>query len=100
MAHRHVVLTRFKGGVTDATIRDWFESVRALQGCIPGIVDFSWGLNDSPEGLSQELTHAFVMTFKDASARDAYLDHPAHVPVKAAVLPLIEAAVVVDFAAG
>jgi hypothetical protein len=29
------------------------------------------------------------MTFRDARARDAYLPHPAHEPVKAQVLALL-----------
>jgi hypothetical protein len=66
---------------------------------VPGILDYSWGANNSPEGLSQGFTHAFVMTFRDVAARDAYLPHPAHEKVKQQILPHVEAVIVFDYVA-
>ena len=36
------------------------------------------GPNNSPEGLTKGLTHAFTLTFASSAARDAYLPHPVH----------------------
>jgi hypothetical protein len=47
--------------------------------------------------LADGLTHGFVMTFKDAAARDSYLPHPEHEKFKALVLPYIEKVVVFDY---
>ena len=96
-AVKHIAAARFKAGVSEQKIADWFESVGRLRDVIPGVLDYAWGRNHSPEGLSQGLTHAFVTTFASAAARDAYLAHPAHETVKASILPDVEAVVVVDF---
>jgi hypothetical protein len=43
-------------------IRAIEEAFVALKDQIPGIVDFEWGTNESPEGLDQGFTHCFVVT--------------------------------------
>jgi hypothetical protein len=96
-ALKHIALVKFKPGTTEQIIRESFEAIGKLRETIPGILDYSWGPNNSPEGWNQGFTHAFVMTFQDASARDAYLPHPAHERVKQLVLPHIEAVVVLDY---
>ena len=70
---KHLALAKFKPGTSDKQITDFFEAIGKLREVIPGILDYSWGANNSPEGLNQGFTHAFVMTFKDAPARDRYL---------------------------
>ena len=50
----------------------------ALPKKIDTIVGFERGTNVSPEGKSEGLTHAFVVSFRDEAGRDAYLKHPAH----------------------
>ena len=70
----HVVLLKFR---EEEKVVPLFAALRALQHKIPAIASFSWGNNNSPEGLARGFTHAFVMTFKDAVSRDQYLAHPA-----------------------
>ena len=57
---------------------------------IPGMEHFSGGRYSSPEGLHGGYTHGFLMTFRDAAARDGYLPHPEHERVKNAILPHID----------
>lgn len=94
---KHIALVKFKPGTDDKQVTHFFEAIGKLRDSIPGILDYSWGKNNSPEGLHQGFTHAFVMTFKDAAARDAYLPHPAHEKVKQLVLPHVESVVVFDY---
>ena len=55
------------------------------------------GTNSSPEGLDKGFTHCWIVVFKTAKDRDAYLVHPAHKAFVEFALPLIEEALVVDF---
>jgi hypothetical protein len=94
---KHVALVKFKAGTNEKKIEEVFLEIQRLKELIPGILDFAWGRNNSPEGLHQGFTHGFVMTLKDAAARDAYLPHPEHERVKKAVLPFVESVLVLDF---
>ena len=75
---RHVVLFQWKAGKPEAVVRSIEDAFRALPAKIPEIAGFEWGVDASPEGLSQGFTHCFFVTFRDAKGRDAYLPHPAH----------------------
>jgi N-dimethylarginine dimethylaminohydrolase len=94
---QHVVLVKFKPGTPTVTIAESFAALRQLPQLIPGLEQFSGGPNCSSEGLSKGLTHGFVMTFRDAAARDAYLPHPEHERVKQLVLPHVQEVIVVDY---
>ena len=94
---RHILLIKFKAGVGAAQI----ESVKALFEATPtkieGVLSAEWGLNDSPEGLNKDFTHAVFMTFADAAARDHYLPHPQHDALKQVFVPLVQDIVVFDY---
>ena len=94
---KHVALIKFKEGTTEEQIQKAFEELMDLSESVPDVEDYVAGPNNSPEGLNKGYTHGFVMTFTDAAARDAYLTHPDHERVKAAVLPLVEDVLVFDF---
>ena len=94
---KHIVLVKFKPDATPAKIAELFEKLHGLRSQIPGICDLSSGPNSSPEGLDQGYTHAFVLTFDNAAARDAYLPHPSHQAVVALIVPLLESVAVVDY---
>ncbi len=94
---KHIALVQFKAETTPEQIDQIFGSLLDLSETIPGIEDFISGPNTSPEGLNAGHTHAFVLTFTDASARDAYLSHPDHQAFVKGALPLIEKVTVVDF---
>jgi hypothetical protein len=97
MPVQHIALFRFKPGASADFVQRTSDDLRHLAQVIPGITSFSIGTNNSPEGLADGLTHGFVMTFKDAAARDSYLPHPEHEKFKALVLPYIEKVVVFDY---
>ncbi|MHB8520637.1 MAG: Dabb family protein [Limisphaerales bacterium] len=98
-AVKHIVLVKFKAGTASSQIQHIFAELKRLSKVIPGILDYSEGVDSSPEGLNQGFTHGFIMTFRDTAARDAYLPHPEHERVKAITLPHVESVVVFDFEA-
>lgn len=87
---KHVVLLRFKKSVPGNAVKGIFKELADLKKVIPGLLDFSGGPYDSPEGLHKGFTHGFVATFKDGRVRDVYLAHPAHEAIKQKVLPLLD----------
>lgn len=96
---RHVVLFKFKAETTPAQIDEIVAGFQALPKKIDGITAFEWGTNSSPEGLADGFTHCFVVSFKDAQARDAYLPHQAHKDFVAILLPRLDKVLVVDYLA-
>jgi len=76
---RHIVLFSFKAEASADDIREIVRRFAELPTLVPGITDFEWGENNSPEGKSQGRTHGFTLTFSSEAARDAYLPHPDHV---------------------
>lgn len=94
---RHVVLFKFKDSSTEADIQQVVEAFRELPDQIDGILDFEWGTDVSPEGLSDGFTHCFFVTFKDEPSRDAYLPHPAHEAFGGLVGPHLDKVLVVDY---
>jgi hypothetical protein len=94
---RHVVLFKFKPEATKEQIDQIVAGFQALPKKIDGITAFEWGTNNSPEGLAEGFTHCFVVSFKDAKSRDAYLPHQAHKEFVAILLPRLEKVLVVDY---
>lgn len=94
---RHVVCFKFKDDATKEQIQEIVNGFAALPKKIDGVTSFEWGVNNSPEGLSQGCTHCFVVTFKDAAARDAYLPHAAHKEFVALLMPRLDKVFVVDY---
>jgi len=75
---RHMVLYQFKDNLPANEVQLVIDAFAKLPSQIDTIIDFEHGANVSPEGKSQGLTHAFVVTFRDEAGRDRYLKHPAH----------------------
>ena len=94
---QHIVLFKFKPEVTTEKIMELFRLLAELQRLIPGITYFAGGPYSSPEGMNQGYTHGFLMTFESVEARNAYLPHPEHERVKAALLACIDSAIAFDF---
>jgi len=88
---------RFKEGTSPEKVDRVFDEFLNISETIPGIENFVSGPNASPEGLNQGYTHAFVMTFRDSPARDAYLHHPEHERVKNIASEIFDSVLVVDF---
>jgi hypothetical protein len=96
---RHVVLFKFKDGTTAAQIKEVEDAFRALPSKVPQIESFEWGTNMSPEKLDQGFTHCFLLTFRTAKDRDAYLPHPAHKAFGKVLRPYLDKVLVIDFVA-
>ncbi len=93
---KHIAFFKFKADRTPADIAEVFRLIEDLPKKIPGILGLTWGPNTSPEGLDQGFTHSFIMTFKDAAARDHYLPHPVHQAAVKLVVPQLESVIVCD----
>ncbi len=82
---------------TPEDIQKVVTAFAALPKQINTIVDFEWGTDVGVENLSQGFTHCFLVTFRSAEARDAYLPHPAHKKFVELVKPLLEKPFVIDY---
>lgn len=94
---KHITLLKFKEGTPEDQVQTIFDTILDITESIPGIEDYVSGPNSSPEGQSQGYTHALIMTFTDAAARDGYLAHPQHEEVKALIAPVADSQIVIDF---
>ena len=94
---RHLVLLRFKAEASAAAIAAIELGFVALRSQIDGVRDLEWGTDVSPEGLAKGYTHAFMLSFDDADARDNYLPHPAHQAFVAQLKPLLDDVLVIDY---
>ncbi len=94
---RHMVMYKYKDDLTPEQVQEVIDAFVALPSKIDTIVDFEHGENVSPEGKSDGLTHAFVVTFQDEAGRAAYLDHPAHLEYVKLAGPRRDKVVVFDY---
>jgi hypothetical protein len=94
---RHVVHFKFKSDASQADIEKVTREFAALKTKIPGVEHLEWGTNSSKEGLDKGFTHCWILGFKDAAARDAYLIHPEHKKFVEIVKPILDEVLVVDF---
>jgi lysophospholipase L1-like esterase len=94
---RHVVLFKFKDGVSPEQVQEVVTAFGALPSKIDTIEDFEWGTDVAVENLAAGFTHCFIVTFRNAADRDTYLPHPAHEEFKKLVGPRIDKVLVVDF---
>ncbi|MGC6566138.1 MAG: Dabb family protein [Akkermansiaceae bacterium] len=94
---KHYGCFQFHEGTTEEKIAECFSSMESMVGRIPGLLDFNYGPYDSAEGLNDDYTHGFIMTFESPEARDEYLPRPVHEEVKDVVVPNLARVVVFDF---
>ena len=94
---RHIVLYKFKDSLRPEQVQEVVDAFAALPGKIDTIERLEYGTNVSAENKSEGLTHAFVVTFRDEPARDAYIKHPAHQQYVELVRDRREKVVVFDF---
>lgn len=96
--YRHVVLFKFKASATPVVVKSIEVAFRDLCSRLGFVRDFEWGINSSPEPLSNGFTHCFIVTFDDPGGRDNYLPHPLHREFCETYLePNVEYVCVVDF---
>lgn len=94
---RHILLIKFKLSADPSKIEQAKALFESMPAKIAGIDSVEWGLNDSPEMLNKEFTHAVLMTFVNEAAREAYLPHPEHEALKQVFVPLIADIIVFDY---
>jgi hypothetical protein len=68
---RHVVLFKFKDSATPAQVKEVEDAFRKVPTQIKEVKGFEWGTNNSPEGLAQGFTHAFLVSFESEAARES-----------------------------
>ena len=83
--------------VSAATIVEVVCRFDELKTLVPGVDALEWGENASPERLDRGHSHAFLLTFGSANARDANHTHPNHVAFADGVGPFLSTVTVVDY---
>ncbi len=94
---RHFGVFKFKDVTSQEQITECFQIMNGMVGKIDGLIDMEYGSYNSPEGLNEDFTHGFIMTFDSPDSRDAYLPNPVHERVKELVVPKLERVIVFDF---
>jgi len=96
---KHVLLARLREGTPEAVVQTVMAAFREMALNMEGCIAFEYGPNNSPEGRSRGFTHAVVLSFAGAEARDAYLSHPEHRTFSdwAGQLGIIEEMLVFDY---
>ena len=94
---RDVVMFKFKETSSKEDVQGVVDAFRALPAKIPEIREFEYGLNNSPEGKNDGLTHCFLLTFHSEKDREIYLPHPDHKAFGKIVGPHVAKVTVVDY---
>lgn len=97
---RHVVMFQFKESSSEKDVQTVVDAFRQLPSKIPEIASFEFGTNNSPEGLNNDFTHCFLVTFKSEKDREVYLPHEAHMAFVEVLKPHMEKVMVIDYWAG
>ncbi len=95
---KHVVFLKFKEDVSKSRIEEHKAAVVGLNGQIPVMRNIEFGADFA--GRADDLTHCIIVTLSRPSDIEAYLDHPAHVPVSQALVADLERLLVMDVAFG
>ncbi len=93
---KHFGVFKFKETITEEQIETCFRTMKDMVGKVSGLLDMEYGSYNGDEGLNEDFTHGFVMTFDTPESRDAYLPHPIHEKVKEFVVPKLERVIVFD----
>ncbi|MEX2593756.1 MAG: Dabb family protein [Anditalea sp.] len=93
---RHFGVFKFKSEISERQIEECFHTMKEMVGQIPGLLKMEYGPYNGNEGLNEDFTHGFIMTFDSPGSRDNYLPHPVHDKVKELVVPKLERVVVFD----
>jgi hypothetical protein len=94
---RHVVIFKFNDSSSPADVENVAKTFAALHGKVPQIVDFEWGINNSPEHYNQGFTHCFILSFKSEKDLADYQLHQAHIDFQTVLKPQMEKVFVVDY---
>ncbi|MBC7960569.1 MAG: Dabb family protein [Vallitaleaceae bacterium] len=94
---RHVVLFKFKAHASKDAISKCEKTFMELKNRVRYIKSLEWGVDVSPENLSQGFTHCFFLSFESEADRDAYLLNNSHKELGRLLDPILDKALVVDY---
>jgi hypothetical protein len=94
---RHVVAFKFKSGADPAKIKAVEDGFAGLKEKIKVIQKLEFGTNVSPENHAHGYTHLWIVTFKNAADRDAYIVHPDHKAFVGLLKDVLDEPFVFDF---
>jgi hypothetical protein len=94
---RHAVYFQFKETATDKEIQRIVDEFLLLEEKIETIVDIEWGVSESVEGLNDDFTHCFLVSFKDKAGLEVYIPHPDHKAFVEILKPSLEKVFVFDY---
>lgn len=94
---RHAVYFQFKEDATDNDIQQIVDEFLLLKEKIDTIVSIEWGISESVEGLNDDFTHCFLVSFKDKAGLETYIPHPAHKAFVEILKPKLEKVFVFDY---
>jgi len=87
---RHCVFVNYRPSFGRAERDAINADLAGLQAKIEGMLGFDAGRNVNPEGLGHGYDDGFLIDFRDAAARDAYLVHPEHQAIGARIVGAAE----------
>lgn len=90
MTIHHCVFMRFRSDTPAAAREKIHADLLALQSKVDGMLGVTISANVSPEPLGGGFNDGFIVRFRDAAARDAYLVHPDHVALGGAIIAQLE----------
>nr|UWK31730.1 Cyclase2 [Plumbago zeylanica] len=94
---KHILLAKFKDGVSDEKIEELIKGYAALVDKIEPMKAFHWGKDVSIENLHQGFTHVFESTFESTQGIAEYVAHPVHVEFANVFLESLDKVLVVDY---
>ncbi len=92
---QHVVVLKFKAGVSESDIEALENALERLPGTIPEIMTYDFGRDIVRSERSFDF--ALVSSFKDLDALKRYQGHPEHLKVLDLVKKMCDQIVAVDF---
>lgn len=75
---RHIVLTKFKPGTPEETIKRIYAGLSAVTDRLSGARNFAGGRSESPEQIERGYMHGFVVDFDDWAALETYQNNEEH----------------------
>lgn len=94
---KHVLLAKFKEGVSEDQIEKLIKDYADLVNLIEPMKAFHWGTDVSIENLHQGFTHIFESTFESTEGVAEYVAHPAHVEYANVFLSHLDKVLVFDY---
>ena len=88
---------RFKQVASPSDISAIERSFCDLRQCIGSVRGLEWGIDVSPNALSNRFTHYFMLNFDGEDVRGAYQPLPAHLAFLERLKPFSEDILLVDY---